>query len=107
MKYGQEVPMDEPKNTENKGAADNLNDMFESLGSALSQIFNDPRLKEKAGELGKAARESAETLGERFKDEEVQAKFKEVGKAAQAFGKNVFDLFSEGKPGGGSKPESK
>ena len=71
--------------------------MFEALGSAMSQIFNDPKLKEKAKDLGKAAKESAETLGERFKDEEVQAKFKEVGRAAQAFGKNVSDLFSESK----------
>jgi [ribosomal protein S5]-alanine N-acetyltransferase len=83
--------MEEQKNTDSKRVADNLNDMFNALGNAMSQIFNDPKLKEKARELGKAAKESAETLGERFKDEEVQAKFKEVGKAAQAFGKNVAD----------------
>jgi hypothetical protein len=61
----------------------------------MGQIFNDPKLKEKARELGKAAKESAETLGERFKDDEVKAKFKDVGKAAQAFGKNVADIFTE------------
>jgi hypothetical protein len=82
--------------------------MFEAFGGAMSQIFNDPKLKEKARELGKAAKESAETLGERFKDDEVQSKFKDVGKAAQAFGKNVADLFTEDKskdkPGGENKP---
>jgi len=61
----------------------------------MSQIFNDPKLKDKAKELGKAAKESAETLGERFKDDEVKARFKDVGKAAQAFGKSVGDLFTE------------
>jgi ribosomal-protein-alanine N-acetyltransferase len=89
--------MEEQNKTENKSAADNLGEMFDALGSAMSQIFNDPKLKEKAKDLGKAAKESAETLGERFKDEEVQAKFKEVGKAAQAFGKNVAGLLTENK----------
>jgi [ribosomal protein S5]-alanine N-acetyltransferase len=103
---GKEEKMEEQKQTDNKKAADNLNDMFEAFGSAMGQIFNDPKLKEKARDLGKAAKESAETLGERFKDEEVQSKFKEVGRAAQAFGKNVSDLFSESKDekGSGDKP---
>lgn len=89
--------MEEPRKQENKSAADNLGEMFEALGSAMGQIFNDPKLKEKARDLGKAAKESAETMGERFKDEEVHAKFREVGKAAQAFGKNIVDIFAEGK----------
>jgi hypothetical protein len=88
-----EVPHNEPKKT----AADNFGDMFNSLGDAMGQIFNDPKLREKARELGKAAKESAETLGERFKDEEVKAKFRDAGKAAQAFGKNVADIFTEDK----------
>ena len=89
--------MEETQNEQKRPAADNLGDIFNSLGDAMGQIFNDPKLKEKARELGKAAKESAETLGERFKDEEVKAKFKDVGKAAQAFGKNVADIFTEDK----------
>ena len=89
--------MEEAQNEQKKTAAGNLGDMFDALGDAMGQIFNDPKLKEKARELGKAAKESAETLGERFKDEEVKAKFKDVGKAAQAFGKNVADIFTEDK----------
>ena len=91
--------MGESQNEPKKTAAGNLGDMFNALGDAMGQIFNDPNLREKARELGKAAKESAETLGERFKDEEVKAKFKDVGKAAQAFGKNVADIFSEDKSG--------
>ena len=100
------IVMEETPNEQNKSAADNLGDMFDALGDAMGQIFNDPKLKEKARDLGKAAKESAETLGERFKDEEVKAKFKDVGRAAQAFGKNVADIFVEdaGKGSGGDKP---
>lgn len=89
--------MEEPQKEQQKTAAGNLGDMFDALGDAMSQIFNDPKLREKARELGKAAKESAETLGERFKDEEVKAKFKDVGRAAQAFGKNMADIFTEEK----------
>lgn len=99
----------EDKNTEKKTAAENLNDMFEAFGTAMSQIFNDPVLKEKAKELGRAAKESAETLGQRFKDEEVQSRFKDVGKAAQAFGKNVADVFADDSSrgqSGGDKPSA-
>ena len=91
--------MEEPHNEQKKTAAGNLGDMFDALGDAMGQIFNDPKLREKARDLGKAAKESAETLGERFKDEEVKAKFRDVGKAAQAFGKNVGDIFTEDKSG--------
>ena len=91
--------MEESHSEQKKTAAGNLGDMFNALGDAMGQIFNDPNLREKARELGKAAKESAETLGERFKDEEVKAKFRDVGKAAQAFGKNVGGIFTEDKSG--------
>lgn len=99
--------MEDKEECGSKKAADNLNDMFEALGNAMGQIFNDPKLREKARELGKAAKESAETLGERFKDEEVQAKFKEVGKAARAFGKNLADALGDTKndKGGADKAQ--
>ena len=60
--------------------------MFKAFGEAISEIFNDPDLKEKEKEFGKSAAKSAEVLGNRFKDEDVKAKFRDVGKAAQDFG---------------------
>jgi [ribosomal protein S5]-alanine N-acetyltransferase len=78
-----------------KGPSENFGELIESFGSALSQIFNDPVLKQKAREFGKSAMQSANALGDRFKDEEVHEKFKEVGKAAQVFGKSVSDYFKE------------
>jgi len=89
--------MEQPPNEQKKTPGDNLGDMFDALGDAMGKIFNDPKLKDKARDLGKAAKESAETLGERLKDEEVKAKFKEAGRAAQAFGKNVAGIFDDEK----------
>jgi ribosomal-protein-alanine N-acetyltransferase len=78
-----------------KKATENLGDMFGALGSSMEKIFNDPKLKEKAVELGKAVKESAETFKGRFDDPEVKAKFKEAGQATQSFGKNVSSWFDE------------
>ena len=62
-------------------------------GRAISEILNDPELKEKAKEFGDAAGESAKALGKRLKDEEVKEKLSEAGKAAQDFGKTVAEHF--------------
>jgi hypothetical protein len=92
--------MEKQDDTGKKSAAENFSEMFDAFGNAMGQIFNDPKLKDKVKELGKTAKESADTLGERFKDEEVRGKFREAGKAAQAFGKNITDFFTDdkGKP---------
>jgi ribosomal-protein-alanine N-acetyltransferase len=82
---------------ENKNPVDSFAEMFEAFGIAMGKVFDDPELKEKAREFGKAASDSASTLGNRFKDEEVQAKFKEMGKAAEEFGKSVVDMFKDKK----------
>ena len=71
--------------------------MFKTFGEAISEVFNDPELKEEAKEFGKSAAKSAEALGNRFKDEDVKAKFRDVGKAAQDFGKSVSDSFKASK----------
>jgi len=80
-----------------KTATENFAKMFEAFGEAISKIFNDPELKEKAREFGKSAAESAGAFGSRFKDEDVKEKFRDVGKAAQDFGKSVADCFKDDK----------
>ena len=80
-----------------KNPVDSFVEMFEAFGTAMGKVFDDPELKKKAGEFGKAATESANTLGNRFKDEEVQEKFNEMGKAAEQFGQSVADMFKEKK----------
>ncbi|AHB13649.1 MULTISPECIES: GNAT family N-acetyltransferase [Dehalococcoides] len=78
-------------------AAESFGDMLAAFGSAVSEIFNDPSLKEKAKEFGKSVSSSAEAVTNRFKDEEIKVKFKEVGDAAQIFGKNVSNIFKDDK----------
>jgi len=80
-----------------KTAAENFGEMFKAFGEALSEIFDDPKLKEKAKEFAESTAESARIFGSRFKDEEVKAKFRDVGKAGQDFGKSVSDYFKSEK----------
>ena len=82
--------------TSGQKAADNFAAMFKKFGEVMSEIFNDPELKEKAKELGDSAAASAKTLGRRFQDEDVKKKFREVGQAAEDFGKSVSEYFGEG-----------
>lgn len=87
-----------------KNAADNFAEMFEAFGKAMSEIFNDPELKEKAKDIGRSAAESAQRFGGRFRDEDVRNKFREAGEAAQRFGKSVSDYFKDtGKHSGEEK----
>ncbi len=89
--------MPQEENPGKKGAAESFGEMFEAFGKAMSEIFNDPELKEKAREFCKSAARSAEIFGSRFKDEDVRAKFRDIGKAAQDFGESVADHFKEDK----------
>ncbi len=82
-----------PGKTNKRKTPEAFAEMFRTFGDAISEIFDDPKLKKKAREFGKSAAESAETFGKRFKDEDVKAKFRDVGKAAQEFGKNIADYF--------------
>jgi len=87
--------MSEEDKTRGKRVADNFSQMFEAFGKAMSEIFNDPKLKEQAHELGKSAARSAETFAGRFQDEDVKKKFRELGKTAQEFGKSMANYFKE------------
>ena len=76
-----------------KNAAESFGEMLNQFGAALSEIFRDPKVKQKAQEFTKSSKEAAQTFAGRFKDEEVKNKFKQAGKAAQEFGKNVANYF--------------
>ncbi len=54
--------MSQKENLGKKSTAANFGEMFEAFGKAISEIFNDPELREKAKEFGKNAAESAETF---------------------------------------------
>ena len=89
------MPQEEKKHE--KTTAENFGELIKAFGNAVGEIFDDPKLKEKAKEFADSATESAKVFGSRFKDEEVKAKFGDVGKAAQDFGKSVADCFKAGK----------
>ncbi len=80
-------------------------DIFDKFGDALSEIFNDPELKNRAREFGRSAGRSADAFASRFKDEEVKTKWRDVGKAAQDFGRSVAEQFKSEKTGESAKKE--
>jgi len=80
-------------------------DIFDTFGSALSEIFNDPELKEQARTFGKSAARSAGVFASRFKDEDVKNSFRDVGKAAEEFGRSMSDYFRSEKPSKKSEKE--
>jgi hypothetical protein len=96
-----------PENEEGKKSpGESFADMFKEFGSAMSEIFNDPKLKEKAKEFGESASASAKVFASRFKDEDVKKKFKDVGKAAKNFGEGVADYFKDDKEKAQNKTET-
>jgi hypothetical protein len=80
-----------------KSPSETFAEMMKNFGSAMAEIFNDPKLKEKAKEFGESASDSAKAFAGRFKDEEVKDKFKDLGKAAKTFGESVSDYFKDDK----------
>jgi hypothetical protein len=96
-----------PDNEEGrKSPGESFADMFKEFGSAMAEIFNDPKLKEKAKEFGESASASAKVFASRFKDEDVKTKFKDVGKAAKNFGEGVADYFKDDKEKAKNKAET-
>jgi ribosomal-protein-alanine N-acetyltransferase len=89
--------MDENENSNRSGIAQNFGDMVKAFTEAISQIFNDPSLKEKGKDFGQAAQKSAEIFAHRFKDEDVKDKWGDVAEAAKEFGQSVSDLFGSEK----------
>ena len=87
--------MSQDRDSSRKSGSESFVEIFEAFGNAISQIFDDPELKEKAKELGKSAVDSAEALASRFKDEDVKDKFRDVAKAAQDFGKSMAEHFRD------------
>jgi len=77
-----------------KMAAEKLGKIIKTFGDSVSQILDDPDLREKAKEVSLSIVDAAaKVVNSRVKDDEIRAKFKEVGKAAQSLGKSIADHF--------------
>ncbi len=85
--------MTNKKNVSPKSVPESFVEMVGQLGSALGEIFRDPKVKEKAQEFAKSVTETAQAFADQFKDEKVQNKFKQAGQAAQEFGEKVSNYF--------------
>ena len=77
-----------------KMAAEKLGKIIKTFGDTLSEILDDPELREKAKDFSLSVVDSAaKVVNSRVKDDEIRAKFKDVGKAAQSLGKSIADHF--------------
>ncbi len=77
-----------------KMAAVKLGKVMKTFGEAVSEILEDPELREKAKEFSQSLVDAAAKVVEsRIKDDEVRAKFQDVGKAAQNLGKTITENF--------------
>jgi ribosomal-protein-alanine N-acetyltransferase len=83
--------------SQGKDTAEKFGEMIKAFGDAISEIFDNPDLKEKAKDFAQSASESAKMFGSRLQDKEVKAKFRDVGKAAQDFGRSVAEHFKDDK----------
>ena len=63
--------MSQEEKSQEKTTAENFGELIKAFGNAVGEIFDDPKLKEKAKEFADSATESAKVFGSRFKDEEV------------------------------------
>ena len=93
FKFSKEKSMPEEEKSDKGQVAENFVEMFNAFGQAISEIFNDPELKEKAKAFTESASTSAKTFADRFRDEDVKDKFRDAGKAAEKFGKSVAASF--------------
>jgi ribosomal-protein-alanine N-acetyltransferase len=77
-----------------KKAAEKLGKVMKTFGDTVSEIFEDPELREKAKEFSLSVVDAAaKVVNSRIKDDEVRAKFKDVGKAAQDLGRSITGHF--------------
>jgi [ribosomal protein S5]-alanine N-acetyltransferase len=86
--------MPSQKDNEAKTAAEALGDMLKTFGNTMSEILDDPNVKESARQLASSVVDSAAKVVEsKIKAEELRRKFRNVGKAAQTIGNSVESHF--------------
>ncbi len=72
-----------------KSPAEGFAEIFRKFGDVLSNILQEPALKEKSDDFAGSAAGAMETLPDRVKAEDIQVKYREVAAAAQEFAENV------------------
>lgn len=89
--------MPKGENNTKKSAAENFREMVREFGNALTEIFKNPKVGEKAQEFARSTGEAVQTLTDKLKKDEVKQKLKQAGKAAKEFGEKAAKEFGASK----------
>ena len=82
------------KKFDTKKASKQLGKVISAFGDTISEILEDPELREKGKEFAQSVVDAAAKVVEsRVKDDEVKAKFRDVGTAAQHLGQTLTEHF--------------
>jgi hypothetical protein len=86
--------MPSEKNSDKKTTAETLGEMLRTFGNTISEILDDPEVKEKGIEFAESVVDAATKVAQsKVKSEEVRARFRNVGKAAQTLGSSLDKHF--------------
>jgi [ribosomal protein S5]-alanine N-acetyltransferase len=82
------------ENQESKKVAETVGEMLRLFGNTVSEVLDDPTLKQKAKEFAASLVDSAARVADnKIKAHEARAKLRDVGKAAQTLGKSLETHF--------------
>ncbi len=96
--------MPSKEKVEKNEAAERLGKLIKAFGDTISDIMQDPKVREKAREFSDSVIDAAaKVASNKVKDEDVREKFVDVGKAAQSLGKSVVNEFEPEKAGSETK----
>jgi [ribosomal protein S5]-alanine N-acetyltransferase len=75
-------------------SAETFGEMLRAFGVSVSEILEDPVVKERAKEFAESVVDAAAKVGQnRIKDEEARSRFRNVGKAAKTLGDSLDKHF--------------
>ena len=85
------------KKTNKSESAQAIGNMLKKFGDTLSEIMDDPKLREKARDFSASVVDAAAKFAAtKVKDEDVRAKLVDIGKAAQSLGNSMVEEFGPG-----------
>lgn len=91
--------MDSTDNKETKNAAEIVGSMLKDFGNTISEILEDPELKERTKDFASAIVEATVKVAEKkVKDEEMRSKLRNVGKATRMLGEKLEKHFNHQQP---------
>jgi hypothetical protein len=77
-----------------KTASETFKEILQTFGDSVSEILDDPEVKEKAKALAECVVDAAAKAGQRkVQTEEMRARFRGVGKAARSLGNSLDKHF--------------